>query len=634
MVVIVVRNRDFGLLRSGPILWQSCRKQFLTMGQAAATSISLATVTRCRLWLAGVIIGLAGFIAYRGSIDVPFMFEDQLAITENQTIRDPWNIREVLNAATPNGSGVRGRPLINLSMAFNYAVGGLNVRGYHAFNIGVHLLAGLILFGLVRRTFEGERCHAWLTGGGSSIRCPPRKPGKCLSCVDDAAFIPAFVVALLWTLHPLQTESVICPTQRTESLMGLCYFLTLYLFVRGVASVRPARWFAGSVVVCFAGMACKEVMVSAPLMVLLYDKTFLGGSFREAWSRRRSLYICLFGSWVLLALLLLHSGGQRGGTVGFGLGVSVWHYALTQCHAVLLYLRLSVWPYPLIGDYGTAVVANPSEVIPQAIGLAALVVGTAIALVKRPVPGFAGVWFFAILAPSSSILPLASQTIAEHRMYLPLAAVIALEVALVSRVCGRSGMIAFLALAAAFAVLSIRRADAYRSEFVFWSEVVVRKPDNPRAHYNLGCLLVRAGREQEGMRHIEEAVRLRPDFTEAHVNLGHGLNRAGRLAEAIHHYEEALRLKPNHVLARYALAETFERLGNNAAAINEYRKVVSLRPDFADPHSRLAGLLLAAGRIDDAIAEYGQVLRLQPNDLAARAGIDRAHASQAVAAVH
>ena len=585
-----------------------------------------------RLCLAAAAIALTALVAYYRSLDAPFLFDDQPAIVENQTIRSLRPIGEVLETAVPNGASVRGRPLVNLSIALNYAAGGLDVRGYHVFNLAVHVLAGLTLFGLVRRTLESDRCRAWPGGGLSRGR---RRPEAAVTAPPDrvagTAFLPALVVALLWTLHPLQSETVICSVLRTESLMGLLFLLTVLFVARGAASCCPGGWFAAAVVVCLLGMACKEVMVSAPLMVLLYDRTFISGSFREAWRRRRPLYLGLASTWVLLGFLVVHSGGQRGGTAGFGLGVSSWDYALTQSRAILLYLRLSVWPHPLVAEYGTALVTRPGSVAPQALVLLALLVGTAVALWRRPVLGFVGAWFFAILAPSSSVVPVATQTVAEHRMYLPLAAVIALGVAGCFRVCGRRGMLAFLVLAAAFTALTVRRCDAYRSEFGFWSDVLARQPDNPRAHYNLGCMLVHAGRAIEGIGHFEEALRLRPDFAEAHVNLGHALNRAGRVPEAIRHYEEALRLKPGDASAHYALGETFERIGRTADAIAQLRETLRLRPDFADAHSRLAGLLLASGRTDDAAAEYGQVLRLRTDDASARAGIERACAAQTAA---
>ena len=94
-------------------------------------------------------------------------------------------------------------------------------------------------------------------------------------------------------------------------------------------------------------MATKEVMVTAPVIVLLYDRTFVGGSFAEAWRRRRGFYLALAGTWLLLAWLVAGNGG-RAGTAGFGAGVPWWAYALTQFRAVAHYLRLSFWPHPLV----------------------------------------------------------------------------------------------------------------------------------------------------------------------------------------------------------------------------------------------------------------------------------------------
>jgi hypothetical protein len=101
---------------------------------------------------------------------------------------------------------------------------------------------------------------------------------------DRRAFLVAFSAALLWALHPLQTESVTYIVQRAESLMGLFYLLTLYCFIRGAAE-EGSRWYIPCVGACLLGMATKEVMVSAPLVVLLYDRTFVAGSFREASTR-------------------------------------------------------------------------------------------------------------------------------------------------------------------------------------------------------------------------------------------------------------------------------------------------------------------------------------------------------------
>src|SRR4029077_12125007 len=133
----------------------------------------------------------------------------------------------------------------------------------------------------------------------------------------------ALAVALLWTLHPLQTEAVVYISQRAESLMGLFYLLTLYFFIRGSLVL--------SIFTCLLGMATKEVMVSAPLIVLLYDRTFVAGTFREAWRLRRGYYLGLAATWLLLAWLELGAGGRHG-TAGFGSSLRWFDYLRTQAY--------------------------------------------------------------------------------------------------------------------------------------------------------------------------------------------------------------------------------------------------------------------------------------------------------------
>ncbi|MEO6876250.1 MAG: hypothetical protein ABI222_15655, partial [Opitutaceae bacterium] len=377
----------------------------MSTGPAGTTVKTGGLTTRGAIALAGGTLVLAVVAAYANSWNAPFVFDDFMAITQNPTIRHLDRLGDVLSSPA-FATGSTGRPMVSLSLALNYAVGGYDVKGYHLANTLIHAVAALALFGLMRRTL---------------LRPVMREK-------FGAAALPlAFAIALLWALHPLQTESVTFVIQRSESLMGMFYLLTLYGFIRAVESASPRRWQIFTVIVCLVGMATKEVMVSAPVLVLLYDRTFVAGSFGRAWQQRRTFYLSLAATWLLLAYTVI-AAGQRGGAAGFGRGVSSWDYALTQCHAIILYLRLAFWPSPLVVDYGTTIVQSLGEVWWQALLLIGLVAGTCFALVRRPAVGFAGVWFFALLAPSSSVVPLITQTMAEHRMYLSLAAVIGLVV--------------------------------------------------------------------------------------------------------------------------------------------------------------------------------------------------------------
>ena len=393
--------------------------------------------SRGYLWPAAIIVA-ATIAAYHNSFSVPFVFDDGPAIVENSTLRHLWPPWTALSPPHGQGLTVEGRPLLNFSLALNYAIGGTSSQGYHVVNLIIHALAALTLFGLVRRTLSALNSQL-----STSV---------------------ALATALLWAVHPLQTESVTYVVQRTESLMGLLYLLTLYAFVRG--------WFAVSLAACLLGMATKEVMVSAPLMVLLYDRTFVAGSFRAAWRQRGKFHLGLASTWIVLGLLVL-GAGNRGGTIGASAGVTWWQYAMCQSRAVIHYLQLALWPDPLIFDYGPDFVML-REIAPYALLFGALLALTAFALWRRPALGFLGAWFFVILAPTSSVVGGTRQMLAEHRMYLSLAAVVVLVVLGAHTWLGRRAGWWFAALAVALGTTTIRRNHDYRSELALYTDTVAK----------------------------------------------------------------------------------------------------------------------------------------------------------------
>jgi Flp pilus assembly protein TadD len=464
----------------------------------------------------------------------------------------------------------------------------------------------------------------------------------------------ALAVAVVWTVHPLLTESVTAVVNRAEALAGLFYLLTLYGFIRGAAAPSPRGWRTLSGGACLLGMATKEWMVSAPLIVLLYDRTFMAGTFRAAWRGRRGYYLGLAGTWALLALLMFGSH-HRNEAVGFGLGVSAWSYAQTQCFAIMHYLRLAAWPQPLVLDYGMYLVKSPLAVAPQALALGLLAAGTAIALWRRPAAGFLGACFFALLAPSSSVVPLITQTRAEHRMYLPLAVVIVAAALALHAATGRRSLAALLALAVGLGGLTARRNQDYRSEFAIWNDTAAKWPDNARVQLRLGILLFKAGRVEEAIARYRRALqaephnpdvlnslghallqtgrvpeaidcydqvlRFRPDSAEVHNNLGNALARTGRLAEAAAHYAEAIRLKPDYDMPHNNLGIALLQTGRPAEAAAEFETALRLNPDLADAHLNLGNVLMQADRPAEAIAQYEQALRIQPDLVEARGNL-------------
>jgi tetratricopeptide (TPR) repeat protein len=651
LLIAIISLADFALSMS-----KESRGRAATSAKASAASgVSPpsepnAFLARRGILLAGGIIVLAALAAYHNSFVGSFMADDYDGIVANPTIRH-W----ASALSPPSDTTTGGRPLFNLTFALNYALGGMNPWGYHAFNLLVHALAALTLFGIVRRTLLRQgyggpalREHSTFNVQHStSLECgrgalTPR--ATQMRGEGTPPTLLALAVAVIWVVHPLLTQTVTYISERAESLMGLFYLLTLYGFIRGVecrsgftpdmsgmnpdlhgSQLSPSRrsfseggssrlWATASVATCILGVLTKETIVTAPVMVLLYDRTFVAGSFREAWRLRWRYYLGLAISWLLLAHQMIGLK-QRG--AGFNEGVSWWHYALTSCRSVVLYLKLAVWPHPLVFDYGSKaiIVQHATEIVPQALILAALLAGTAIALWRWPAAGFAGAWFFIILSPTSSVVPVAFQPIAEYRVYLSLVAVVAVVVLGLYGLMGRRSLILFAAMAVGLGWLSVRRNEDYRSELAILSDTVAKQPDNARAHNNLGLVLTHLpGREADAVAECEVAVKLEPDSAGYHTELGSALaNIPGRQDEAIAEYQAALRIKPDSAEAHNNLAMSLEAMGNTSAALAEYRAALKINPASAWTHNNL-GILLASipGRLPDAILEYQAALKIDP----------------------
>ncbi len=555
-----------------------------------------------RAWqLLPALVICAAFYAYHNSFRGPFIFDDLPAIPNNPTIRQLW---PPWGAMSPP-PGTTGRPVVNFSLAVNYALGGLDVWGYHVLNLAIHILAALVLYGVVRRTLLGP-----------SLR---ERYG------DEAPWL-ALAVALIWVVHPLQTESVTYIITRTESLMGLFFLLTLYCAIRGAESSHPGGWYAAGVVSSALGMGSKEIMAVAPVIVLMYDRLFLSKSFQETFRRRWSLYVGLAATWLVFAALVPTRMGRDIARLS-STEVTRWDYLKTQAGVIVHYLRLAFWPHPLVADYYDWPLARSvTTILAPAAVVVTLLGAMAWALHRRLHLAFLGVWFFFILAPTSSVWPLFTEFAAERRMYLPLAAVIVLVVIswhmALGEACRRLGRktlqpvlgaVVLVATVVTLAQLTVRRNEDYRSAVSFWSDVVAKRPNNARARVGLGASLRRQGKLDEAIAQYSEALRIDPQLADAHAGLGVVLGRRGRLEEAIAQYSEALRINPSHALAEFNLGTAYTTLGRLEEAIAHYSKALGIDPNYADAHANLGTALARQGKLKEAISHFSQAVRIAPS---------------------
>ena len=546
---------------------------------------------------------------YANSFGGVFQFDDRHAIVENERIHQLW---------PPGGLLSSRRPLFEISLAVNYALGELDPWGYHLVNLVIHVLAGLTLFGVIRRTML-HMGHA--------------------SRMAQASSRLAFAISLIWLVHPLQTESVTYIVQRCEAMMGLFYLLTIYCLLRAVPSTRAWLWYVLAVVTCALGMASKAVMVTAPVLVLLYDRIFLARSWRSLWNKRWHLYSGLAATWGILWLCgivqsLLNASNPRA-TVGLGFtGITPVEYLLTQPGVMLYYLRLSFWPHPLCLDYAWPVETGMVSIILSLVVILVAAGGALLYLLRGSWIGFVGVWFFLILSPTSSIIPI-RDPLFEHRMYLPLAAVVTLSVLAWHGVAAgwcasaRAGRlrrllpVCFLvAISVALGTTTILRNQDYQTELGMWKDIVAKRPNNARGHYSLGTVLLKNAKTDEAIEQFGAAIRIDPAYTDAHYNLGNALQNKGRVGGAIKAHREAIRLDPKQFMARLNLANLLQsRTGSMEEAVRQYREALRTKPDLVMAQVNLGKALLRMGRSEEAMKSFRRAVLVAPNHPGARFGL-------------
>jgi len=552
-------------------------------------------------WILGLVLALAIFLVYSNSFNGPFQYDDFNDVLDNPSIRHLWPLKDVFFIP---GNGFVTRPVANLTFAINFATGGLKPLHYHITNLTIHICASLAFLGVLRRTLSLPTLKERFSGQTSTL---------------------SIIVAVCWSLHPLLTESVAYITQRYESLMGLFVFLTFYCLLRTVDSPSSLKWGALASLSCLLALGSKEVAVSVPILVLLFDRTFMAGSFRRAWQERRSLYIGLALAWIGFVYMQLHSG-QRS-FAGFGLAMPWWRYALNQPAVILHYLRLAVWPHPLNFDYFWPVAKKWYELLPGFMVIGSLLILTVWAMIRKPKVAFLSIFFFLILAPTSSVMPILDLAV-EHRMYLPLAPVVVCIVLMIRYVFGPNRVdqfikpqvkriIALIVVASsisALAAMTYLRNEDYQDPIDLWRDAVAKSPNNPRAHHNYAFFLSQGGYIDEAYRQYNIAITQAPGTAIFQSNYGVFLGKIGQFSESIKHLRIAVQLEPNDYKHYVNLGGTFFARGSYDNSVICYEEATQINPKAAIPYSALATVMWVKNETSKAQVLIKKAISIEPHN--------------------
>jgi tetratricopeptide (TPR) repeat protein len=411
------------------------------------------------------LVGLASVAAYLPSFGGAFQFDDYNVIVNYPTVHS-W---ELLSERA--GAGVRAA--LKASYTLNWTLGGGSTFGFHLVNVALHALNAVLLLFIGRRIF-------------------PSHPGA------------SFVAALLFALHPAQTEAVTYISGRSVSLMASFYLGSLLLYLRNSRL---------SVVLFILALGVKETALTLPAALLLIE---LGRPDRASWRLQLPHWLVLAAGGLVILLvpryfeLVAYGFSQRGPVDNL----------LTQVGGISYLLARLVTLQGYNIDPGLAVFQGFTSVffVQAALILGLLALGLS-SLRTRPWLGFGILWFFLQLAPTNSIVP-RLDVANDRQLYLACWGLFLGFCIQASLLFPRRASLALTAAAAiAFAAASIARQLDYRDEITLWEASVRENPGNARARNNLGYAYHLAGRKQEARREIEAAVRLDPAYEKPRANL-------------------------------------------------------------------------------------------------------------------
>jgi len=530
------------------------------------------------------LISAAGAAVYSNTFEAPFVLDDGDYIINNPLIRSfrnfifPWKVEDPY-AGPYFLAGVKQvfktRPLAFLTFALNYRLNGLDVWGYHLFNLLIHIVNSILVFSLVMVTFKTPFIR-----GKDGLK-------------GHHARATAFFTALFFAVHPVQTQAVTYITQRFASLATLFFLASLVSYAASRTSegkkTRVALYGA-SLFLAVSAMLTKEISFTLPVVLALYELIFIEGNLRQ-----RAALLAPFSLTMLIIPLNLASGGLESSVAVLANAESLSRpvYFFTELRVLVTYIRLLFFPINQNLDYDYPAYHSFLElpVLLSFLFLSGLFLLAVFLLYRARRAGedriefrlisFGIFWFFITLSVESGFVPM--DFIYEHRVYLP--------------------SVGFFLASVVFLLSILDRLKKFRHA-ALWMPVLLALVLSGAAYARNNVWRTRVSLSEDTVR--KSPLKLRPRYS-----LTLSYFEAGRYPEAIREGRVAVALGPNDPLSHFFLGLSYEKMGLLHHAINEFKAVLLIDPSDGRSHYNLARIYERSGRLDEAGREYEAAIRLK-----------------------
>ena len=551
-----------------------------------------------------LLIALIAFLSYSNSFKCPFHFDDEVSIVNNNLITSLkyfWNLNFWLSS---------NRALANFSFALNYYFNRLDVFGYHLVNLVIHIIAGFFVFLLVKlildlnnyRHYKLDKYKNWF----------------------------ALSAALIFVVHPIQTQAITYIVQRMASMAAMFYIISIYLYAIGrIEQEQKNNIFKAIILYIMAvtfgifGVMTKQNAVTFPFAFLLFEFNFIRNKENKIF---KNYIIISLSALIIACISFLLLNKEILAFALHGLKISSTEYLITQFVVIVKYLQLAILPINQCADYGNISCAFPYiksfwrfDVVGCFLLLTGLFTLAVYLYKKNRAISFAILWFFLTLSIESSIIPIADPMF-EHRMYLPMLGVCICFIYCVFIMLKKlNAVYLFFFIALIIFILAVMchsRNEIWTNELTLWTDVVEKAPNNARAWYNIGVIFKKLDRNEEAIKYFNKALGISPDY-DALFNKGETMALLGKYEEAIKCYNNVIEIKPDDYQTWNNKGNVLEKLGKYEEAIRSYNKAIEINPGFDLAWYNKGTALSAIGKNEEAILSYNKATEINPGlDLA------------------
>lgn len=548
-----------------------------------------------------VFLPLAVCLLYLNTLQFPFVLDDSQIFENNTAPISKLSFENLKKIASSHIHSRRFFP--NLSLAINFSVNGEEPAGYHWVNIVVHAAAALAVYFLLNVVLA---------------LCLPRSDLRLTSEL-------AFLSALLWAVHPLQTNAATYIIQRMTSMAALFYLLSVLFYLKARLAGSFARgWYFYLLTGIFGVMALfsKENAAILPVIIAGCEVFFIQGFRREKLLTKKNLlvFILLLSGFLFISFALLGTDPSAPILEGYkSRDFTLIQRLLTEPRVLFTYLGLLLLPLPsmlnIAYDYSLSTgLLSPPQTLFAIIGLFGLAAAVGFLYRHHRLTAFAVFWFLVNLSIESSFLPL--MIIFEHRMYLPSVFLICAGVAWCYRIAGEKLQLArwsVICLIVLFALFTWQRNTVWKSEISLWSDVVAKSPGLAWGQVNLGKAYAENGEYALAEQYLRNGLELDPENGLAYLNLGVMYEQQNRLREANMVLNNGLGAKlGDHAQLFSNLAVVNFKLGNFNEAIHYANRAIELRPYRYKPYDIIGMIYLKKGDFPQAEKAFLRALEMFP----------------------